>query len=326
MMRAIKNWVLIKSFHLLAKVDEPFYGPLNRFMNFLMRIRHPERIRHLGELHPDKTFYVIRDFAETVGLAGWYDRALGYLDRAERKGWIPVIDAQPPAQADDGDWYAFFKGASPYPIAEVMQSRNVVFATVQGMIYKRHNPKNVARRHLLAQKIPVSDAVRSFLDERLEPLFEGMPRPIVAVRYRGTDYRVGGSYCPTGHAKVPREDLFCDVVEADLRRWGVPVGEGEHVFVVTEEQESLDKIRKRFPKCRFVEKERYADFKPGKYLVYCRLPTMTPKMNNFMYLLEIFAMARCDYLIGGVNGGVLMALNLNGNRYRGIHVLKTGVN
>lgn len=322
----IKSWFIGKAFHLLAKVDEPFYGPVNRLVNFLVRIRNPERVRHLGELHPDKTFYVIRDFSESVGLAGWYDRALGYLDRADRKGWIPVVEAQPPAQSDDGDWYVFFKGPSIYPLDEVLHSRNVVFATMQGMIYKRYNPKNVARRHLLARKIPVSDEVRKFLDERLEPLFEGMPRPIVAVRYRGTDYRAGEDYCPIGHAKVPREDLFCDAVEMDLGRWGVPVGAGEHVFVVTEEQESLDKIRKRFPKCRFVEKERYAGFKPGKYLVYCRLPTLTPKMNNFMYLLEIFAMARCDYLIGGINGGVLMALNLNGNRYRGVDIIKTGVN
>ena len=49
-------------------------------------------------------------------------------------------------------------------------------------------------------------------------------------------------------------------------------------------------------------------------------------MNNFLYVLEIYALARCDYLIGGVNGGVLMALNLNGNRYKGVHVLNTGAN
>lgn len=98
------------------------------------------------------------------------------------------------------------------------------------------------------------------------------------------------------------------------------------VFVVTEEQEALDGIKKRFPKCRYVEKERFSNFSEGKYLCYRRLPTLTPKMNNFMYMLEIYAMSRCDYLIGGVNGGVLMALNLNGNQYKGVHVMNTGVN
>ena len=43
-------------------------------------------------------------------------------------------------------------------------------------------------------------------------------------------------------------------------------------------------------------------------------------------MLEMYVLAKCDYLIGGVNGGVLMALNLNGNRYKGVHVLNTGVN
>ena len=125
---------------------------------------------------------------------------------------------------------------------------------------------------------------------------------------------------------TPDVDWFCDTVERDMRKWGVDVGDGSHIFVVTEEQEALDRIKQRFPKCRYVEKERFSNFKKGKYLCSLRLPTMTPKMNNFMYMLEIYALAKCDYLIGGVNGGVLMALNLNGNRYKGVHVFNTGVN
>lgn len=326
MISAIKDWLWTKSFHLLAKVDEPFYGPLNRFANFLTRIRHPERVRHLGDLHPDKTFYVIRDLPAFIGLGGWYDRVLGYLERAGRKGWVPVLDPPPSAQEDSGNWYTFFNAPSSYPIAEVLQSRNVVFATVQGMIYKRYNPKSVARRHRIGKRIGLSEASRRFIEERLPQTLDGIPSPAVGVMFRGTDYRAQGAYCPTGHAKVPAVGVFCDAVAEDLKRWGVPVGEGEHLFVVTEEQEALDSIRQRFPKCRFVEKERYANFKPGRWLAYLRLPNTTPKDNNFLYLLDIHALSRCDYLIGGINGCVLMALNLNGNRYRGVHILKTGVN
>jgi len=63
-----------------------------------------------------------------------------------------------------------------------------------------------------------------------------------------------------------------------------------------------------------------------KWLAYQRLPHTTPKENNFLYLLDIYALSKCQYLIGGVNGCVLMALNLNGNRYRDVDILNTGVN
>ena len=316
-----KSWFNTKLFHFLGTVQEPWYTWFNALANAWILFRNPEKVTHPGPLHPDKTFYVIRNLLPSVGIAGWYDAVIGYMLRAKKKGWIPVVDPPPPAQVDDGDWYAFFKSVSPYSIDEALRSRNVVFAVTQGMIHKRYNIKNITVRHKIAKEIHLSDELRKFVDDRLGTLFDGCDAPIVAIRYRGTDYRFA-----IGHAKAPDVEWFCDTVESDMRKWGVNIVEGERIFVVTEEQEALDAIRRRFPKCRYVEKERFSDTKERKYLCYRRLPTLTPKMNNFLYMLEIHALARCDYLIGGVNGGVLMALNLNGNRYKGVHVLNTGVN
>lgn len=320
------RWLWTKSFHFLATVKEPWYSWINAFANLILRLKRPEHVAHLGSDHPGKTFYVIRDLLPSVGVAGWYDRVLGYMLRADRKGWIPVVDPPPPAQADDGDWYAFFKSPSPYLPADIEHAANVVVATPQGMIHKRYSRKNVARRHPFCARVPLSEEAQRFVDSRLDPLFRDAPQDMVAIRFRGTDYRSKGDCCPTGHVKVPDVDFFCDRVVADLQEWGILVGDGEHLFLVTEEQEAFEQIRKRFPKCRFVEKERYANFNFKSYLAYQRLPTLTPKENNFMYLLEICCLARCDYLIGGLNGGVLMALNLSGNRYKGVDVIETGVN
>lgn len=322
----IRGWVLGRTLHYLAMVDEPWYTWVNALANFYILMRNPERVTHPGNLHPDKTFYVIRDLSPDVGVAGWYDRVLGYILHAERKGWIPIVDPSPPAQPDDGDWYAFFKAPTDIPLVEALQGRNVVISTVQGMIHKRFSRKNVARRHVICQRVPLSDDAQTYVDSHLQNLFAATPSPIVAIRFRGTDYRSHGDYCPIGHAKVPDVDVFCDRVIADMEEWGIPVGKGEHIFLVTEEQEAFESILRRFPRCRYVAKERYANFNFKSYLTRQRLPTLTPKENNMMYLLEIYAMARCDYLIGGVNGGVLMALNLNGNRYKGVDIVKTGVN
>ena len=316
----IKKWFEDRFWHFLGTVQEPFYSWLNAMANAVVLFRNPERKICCGTLNPDKTFYVIGNFSKGVGIAGWHDKVLGCLLWAKRKGYIPVV-APSPAREGDGDWFAFFKQVSPYTLEEVLKSKNVVHAIERGMIHKRYNKRNIRRRHEMSKSVSLSDEAKRFIDERMSGLFDGMPSPVVAVRYRGTDYRTA-----IGHAKVPDVQDFCDEVEKDLRKWGVPAGDGERIFVVTEEQEALDAIRLRFPKCRYVVKERFSNFKQGACLCFLRLPATTPIENNFLYLLDIYAMARCDYLIGGINGSVLMALNLNGNRYRGVHVMNTGVN
>ena len=307
--------------HFLGTVQEPWYTWLNALANALILIRNPERVMHPGTLNPEKTFYVLHDFPKHVGLAGWYDGVLGYVMWAIGKGWIPVAKAPPPALEDGGGWDDFFSIVGSPPVDEVMTSRNVVYAVTRGMIHKRYSRSSVAKRHPICEMVRPSDRLLKFLDERLPPLFEGAPEPMVAVRFRGTDYRYAHA-----HAKVPDMDYFCGVVEADMRKWGVPTVGGEHILFVTEDQSAFDAFRRRFPRCRFVEKERIATFKRGVSICLQHLPTLSPLMNDFMYILEIYAMSKCDYLIGGVNGGVLMALNLNGNRYKGVHVLNTGVN
>lgn len=87
----------------------------------------------------------------------------------------------------------------------------------------------------------------------------------------------------------------------------------------------MDAIRAQFPAARFVEKERFANFRHGVGLSRQRLPHTSPFDNNRLYLLDLHILSRCDYLIGTVNAGLMTALNWNGNAYTGVHVLKTGV-
>jgi hypothetical protein len=326
MLGRLKSWFMDGLFHFLGGVDEPFYTPLNALANVYLRLKNPERIQHLGDLHPDKIFYIIRDVPACTGLASWYDRVLGYMLRAKRKGWVPVVDPPAPAKKDDGGWYDFFKGPSDIPVEEALQGSNVVFATEQAMVYKRFSKSNIARRHLIARAIQFSEEARAFVDAHVSEIFSAMPRPTVGVVFRGTDYRSTADYRPTGHAKVPSLDFFCDEVLSSLKRWGVPEDGGANLFVVTEEQEALEIIKKRFPKCNYAVKERFSNFDITKGNLFRQsLKTVDSKTNNLLYLTDIEALSDCDYLIGGMVGAVLMALNLNGGRYSGVNILKTGV-
>ena len=109
--------------HFLGTVQEPWYTWINALANAWILFRNPEKVVHLGTLHPDKTFYVIRDIQWHVGLAGWYDGVLGYIARAVKKGWIPVVDAPPAVLKDGGCWTDFFKGPSDYTMDEVLRSK-----------------------------------------------------------------------------------------------------------------------------------------------------------------------------------------------------------
>lgn len=150
--------------------------------------------------------------------------------RAEQKGWIPIIVPNPPAQEDSGTWYDFFKGMSDIPVEEALQGKNVVNATVQGMIYKRYNRKNIKRRNEVYSRIALSRKAQEFVDARLSDLMKNIQVPTVAVRYRGTDYRVKGKWCPTGQAKVPDISDFIATVEKDLSEWHLNSAKGENIF------------------------------------------------------------------------------------------------
>ena len=173
---------------------------------------------------------------------------------------------------DVGDWYSYFVAPSPYPLEEVLKSRNVVFAVTQAVVYKRYNRREIAKRHRLAQLVPPRADLLAFLEERAKKVFSSVPDGrLVGAYFRGTDYRKSTNWCPVGHAAVPRLDEWCDIVEKDMAKWGGNHGEGRGLFVVTEEQEALDAIRLRFPKALYIEKERFSDFKLNQRTVPCFL-------------------------------------------------------
>ena len=329
-MSGLREWFFLRMLGLVAHVDEPLYSPIKSAVNAWLRFRGNEREVSLGELNGDKTFYVIREFPPSVGLAGWYDRAIGYIARAESKGWIPVIAPPEPdaSSRDVGDWYSYFAAPSAYAIDEVMKSRHVVFAVTQAVVHKRYNRREIDRRHRICRLIPPKREIMAFLETRAQEVLYGMPPGRrVGAYYRGTDYKKHGDWRPFGHASVPDAEAWCDSLQEDLSRWGIAGGsaDGAGVFIVTEEQEALETIRKRFPDARFVNKERFSNFRYGVCLPQQRLANTSAFENNRLYLLDLFILSKCDYLFGTINGGLMMALNWNGNAYRDVHILDIGV-
>ena len=310
--------------HVASRLPEPLYSWAIAVTNWWKLMRCPERkVEPAGNLHPDRTFYVIEALTRGTGVASWYDRALGYMLRAERMGWEPVV-------ADTADefgqrWEMYFGNPSRVPLDEVRRSRNVIYAHPSLTVtYRRLNRGNIEKRHRLATAIPLAAEAETFVKSRMETLFGGAVRPMVGAYLRGTDYRATKDWRPVGHFIVPGAAQFAERLEADCRKWGIEVADGAHFFFVTEEQESLDFLIARYPKARYVQKERFSNFKHGVCLSMQSLRNTSRETNNMLYLLDLYALARCDYLVGPMNSGMQMALNLNGNVYRDVDIIDLG--
>jgi hypothetical protein len=165
MVRRIKNIIEQKSLHYLGLVQELYYSWINALANKLILLQNPERVSHPGELYPDKTFYVISDLPYCAGIGSWYDRIIGYILRARAKGWIPVVYPQYSEPLHSGDWYDFFQEISPYTVEEVLRAANVVYAVQQGMIHKRFNKKEIARRNQISQEIKLSKYAEDYIEK-----------------------------------------------------------------------------------------------------------------------------------------------------------------
>ena len=303
----LRSWFNAKLFHFLGTIQEPWYTWINDLANAWILFRNPEKVTHPGTLHPDKTFYVIRDLPHYVGLAGWHNRVLGYMLRAERKGCIPVVEHLPDPKTGDpesgrGNWYSYFTAVSRYDPKDTHTFSNVVHVVNMVAIHKRYNRNKIALRHEISQHARLNEQSSSVIYPRYRILFPDGAARYVGIYFRGTDYRVKGAWKPVGHAAVPEYGAFAEEAETAMRKCGLDIGYGERL------------------------KPRFSQFKFGVNLPSQIPPDSTQRKNNLLYLLDIYTLSCCDYLIGGVNGGVLMALNLNGNRYKGVHVFNTGVN
>lgn len=319
-------------YFLLGKVKEPLYSLLICLFNKVKLIRNPEKIKSYGELNPNVTFYVISNLPG--GLASQYDAALGYIDRAIKKGYIPIIDLQntdngclkDEEREESNPWAYYFSQPiingiqKEYTLEEVYKSNRVIHCNSLHMVYKRVNKKNIHKRYLLSQYINVVEAQYNSIKQIYEELLKNSTDNIIGAYYRGTDYKTVGDWRPVGHAKVPQIEMFCDALEKNMEKWNC-----YSVFFMTEEQEALEYFVKRFPQARYINKERFNNFSYGKTIAE-QVPQSTSRFkNNLLYLADIYILSKCQYLVGTVNSGLLMAMNWNNNTYKDYDILSYGI-
>ncbi len=315
-----------------ARIQEPFYSWLMAAYNCILDItEHPET-EHPGGEHTDQTFYVIRLDNQGIGLASFYDEVLGAMKYAERRNYVPVVTISDPEcslvdpQRGGDAWEYYYAGIETngrlYSAKDAANAANVVFHD-QRMItlYKRYSPKEIARRSVFCGRIRYNEETRAYLAEKEKDILRNTS--LIGVYYRGTDYKTRGEYVPVGHPKVMEIPNFWDM----LIQYAKSVS-CSNVFFVTEEQEALDYVleHKSGLNILYIPKVRFSDFSFDASISSKTLPGVSRYENNLLYLLDLDMLSKCQYLFGPFNSGIQMALNLNGGRYKDVHIVDIGRN
>ncbi len=315
-----------------TRIQEPFYSWIMGIYNRVLQIRNPEKVLHLGPEYPDKTFYVIRLDNQGIGLASFFDEVLGAMKYAQKRGYIPVVDISDtncslvdPDRGGDA-WEYYYEGiyteGKLYTKQDARNAERVVYHN-QNLItlYKRYSPKEIRCRSELCRRIRYNEETDVFLKQNESRIL--VKKPCIAVYYRGTDYKVHGSYVPIGHPKVMEIRDFWEEVQIYADKMGC-----SNIFFVTEEQEALDYVMEHQGKLQvdYFEKKRFSDFAFDDSISSKVLPGVSRYENNLLYLLDLDMMSKCEYLFGPFNSGIQMALNLNGGQYKDVHIVDIGRN
>jgi hypothetical protein len=167
----------------MAKVNEPLYSILVCICNKIRLILKPEKIKKYGDANKNMTFYVITNLPG--GLASQYDAALGYIDRARKKGYVPIVDLchsnndclKDNEILEKNPWEYYFEqpllSDKKYTIDEVYNSSRVIICNDQlHMVYKRVNKRNIEKRFKLSQSIKLVESQHDFISQMFSDMFK----------------------------------------------------------------------------------------------------------------------------------------------------------
>ncbi len=281
----------------------------------------------LGDLHPDKTFYLIRN---ELGMEGLVDMIKFALFRAamakNKKGrLIPVIDqggAGDRNQFDGGSgenvWTMFFEQLTDIPIQEVYRSKNVILAQERQLFF---NPYVLEYTYfsdwsvLFKEYLRFNAPTKAFIRKLEEEILPENPGRILGVIGRGTDYN---SSQTEGYLGVPLTgEMILEKVEGLMETHGF-----DSVFLATEDVRVFDVFMQSALKDKifFVPQNRidYNDARYNdKYLVdiYAQ-QERDSKYETLKYITILDMLSKCNALVATVScGAYRFAEALNDHKY-----------
>lgn len=301
------------------------------YYRFLKRKREKERKISRGNLHSDKTFYVIRRPSPGAGLFSNYHYVLGHLIYALERNYIPIVDMENyktffsekrPINGTQNAWEYFFNQPYPYPLAEVYKSKNVILSRCcyLGPTFPESEKQITYLHDLMIKYLPINIQTKQIVEESKKNLF-GEKKNILGIKYRGSDY---AKLEYTGHAIVGSIDEYIRKAEKCLSEW-----ELDWIYLSTEETHVVDMFKDKFgSKIIVTESLRIKNYQThmGESSTVNFGRTNDNYLKGIEYIVDTILLSYCDAIIGPKVNGTMYAIEINNNKYKYKYIYDLGTN
>ncbi len=271
-----------------------------------------------GNDFPNRRFFIIRRREYGIGLFSYFWTNIGWINYAETRGMIPVVDMaayntiyhSSGGHAHENAWELFFEQPCGYGLNDVEKAHSVSFAASSLPAWSlprlgawknvERNPTLLYWRDVVRRNIkPRKDKLEAF---RIPEFEEALPRGVIGVLARGTDYI---KVRPVGHPVQPDVDMIINAVE----QYSKEGHDDERIFLVKEDDSIADKIVSHFKK-RVILSNQYLIKYSGGFLGRVK-DVIGNKDRGYRYLRAILDLSRCSALIAGRTSGTVGAVLLS---------------
>ena len=303
--------------HLLFKMPRCFTRLFYLIYNYLEFPECREIKKTYGELNPDITFYIIRPRPGNVeGLMALFLDVMKQLDYADKRKYVPVVDFQKyeTQYFENGKnaWEIYFKQVSNYSLDEVYKSKNVILSGLNALekapsyLNQKFDDESLQIvRKLVRKYIRISDSIQAIVEKEDKKL---KVNDCIGLYLRGTDYI---KMKPAGHPVQPSPEQAIEKIDELL------ANNNRHIFLVTEDNEIREKIVGYYGnKIKTVTDDIFITNYDGNDFL-----SMTSSINELgskasergiIYLVKLYLLARCRYMIAGNTSGSWAASVLSG--------------
>ena len=319
------------------------YFRRSKYIKIILKLYRPyfcykwrqRKIKTSGNENSDKVFFVIRRASRYTGIFSNYLVFLGWINYAEQKGWIPVIDMMtlpnvylyPDQVGKVNSWEFFFKQplceGRRYSIEEVYKSKNVILSNAVKIPYmpadnikflEDYNKINFWN-NLHNKYLEFSDDTNQFINLQCNNLFNKRAK-FLGVHCRGTGYRLLTSTKKNAVGNPMQPSIDKMIEEANKLK---NIYECDGLFLATEDIDYFNAFNKFFGNDLFTVDTEYIDansidLTKNTDTDYTTNRLDDKRLRGLEYIAAMIAYGKCHYSVSGINSGTIAVSIINPKR------------
>ena len=246
----------------------------------------------------------------------------------EKKRWIPVVDMQSydneySRTREENIWDFFYQQPGNVSLNEAFTSKKIVLREcIPGWWgYFRWNPRDIFDYGRNQQRFYEIWSTYFKLNKEISQEFDKIfcklisdDSNILGCSFRGTDYLENKPY---GHYVQPSiEQGICAVKEMMQKN------RCKKLIVSTEDAQIYEAYQNEFGKNMIALNDNH--YTSAKELWKTVENSKNAKHEVYKYLLSKYIIAKCNYFIGGINGGTMTILGMNRGRFKETYFFRLG--